>query len=62
MEGKKLISIITISLLVIVVAVLGVYVVFFKEKENEEIISFSDSKGGDTDTEKGTDINEKEEE
>ena len=50
MEGKKLISIITISLLVIVVAVLGVYLVFFKEKENEEIISLSDGKGGDTDT------------
>ena len=60
MEGKKLISIITISLLVIVVAVLSVYVVFFKEKENEEIISLSEAKGGDT--EEGTYINEKEEE
>lgn len=50
MEGKKLISIITISLLVIVVAVLGVYLVFFKEKENEKIISLSDGEGGDTET------------
>ena len=58
MEGTTLISIITISLLVIVVAVLGVYVVFFKEKEKEEIISCSDAKGGDT--EEGTYINEKE--
>lgn len=34
MEAKKIISIVIASLLVIVVAVLSVYVVFFKEREN----------------------------
>ena len=60
MGARKLISIITISLLVIVVAILSVYVVFFKEKENEEIISSCEYEGEDTD--KGTFSNEKEEE
>ena len=60
MGAKKLISIITISLLVIVVAVLSVYFVFFKEKENEEIIPISVYEGEDTN--KGTYIKEKEEE
>lgn len=59
MGAKKLISIITISLLVIVVAVLSVYFVFFKEKENEETFSLGEYEEGDS--EKGTYINEKNE-
>lgn len=59
MGAKKLISIITISLLVIVVAVLSVYFVFFKEKEDEEIIPIRVYEGEDTD--KGTFSNEEEE-
>ena len=60
MGARKLISIITISLLVIVVDILSVYVVFFKEKENEESFSLGEYEGEDTD--KGTYIKEKEEE
>ena len=46
--------------MVIVVAILSVYVVFFKEKENEESFSLGEYEGEDTD--KGTYIKEKEEE
>lgn len=52
MGAKKIMSIIIASLLVIVVAVLGVYVVFFKDKKTNLVYSLNENDEDDGDKSK----------
>lgn len=52
MGAKKIMSIIIASLLVIVVAVLGVYVVFFKDKKTNLVYSLNENDEEDGDKSK----------